>query len=45
MTIQATTPDRWHIGKEIPLALIFAMLVQFAIAGTAPGRSHSGRQS
>lgn len=25
-------PDRWHIGKEIPLALIFAMLVQFAIA-------------
>ena len=23
-------PDRWHVGKEIPLALIFALFVQTA---------------
>lgn len=23
--------DRWHVGKEIPLALIFAMLTQTAV--------------
>lgn len=24
--------DRWHVGKEVPLALIFGMLVQTAAA-------------
>jgi len=29
-----TTSDdnRWHVDKKVPLALIFAMIVQFAIA-------------
>lgn len=22
------TEDRWHVGKEVPIALLFAMLVQ-----------------
>lgn len=45
MTPAREGDNRWHLDKKVPLALIFAMLVQFAIAGTAPGRSHSGRQS
>lgn len=31
MTDITQPADRWHIGKEIPLALIFSMVIQFAI--------------
>lgn len=26
------SPERWHVGKEVPLALIFGMLVQTGAA-------------
>ena len=25
---ESNRPERWHVGKEVPLALIFTMLVQ-----------------
>lgn len=30
MVPQQPRPDRWHVGKEIPLALIFALFLQTA---------------
>ena len=28
--MQAGTKERWHVGKEIPLAVVFAMMLQLA---------------